>query len=67
MSQGLLTAISCRGSMLWSQFPSIFTNFLRKNWCFSRKPTLWSKCFHNLDFFRVQDTIFSQFVWRKYF
>jgi hypothetical protein len=37
-----------QGSMLWSKFSPIFTNFRRKNWLFSQKPMLWSQFLQKL-------------------
>jgi hypothetical protein len=45
------------GSMLWSQFSSIFANF-RQKLAFSQKPMLWSQFLHNLALLWVKNANF---------
>jgi hypothetical protein len=50
------------GSVLWSQFPAIFSNFRQTNWRFFQKPMLRSKFFHtNLALFWVKNA--NLFCW----
>jgi hypothetical protein len=53
------------GSMLWSQFSSIFGNFCRKQCRVSQKTMLWSNFCITASFWVKKRQFFAKF-WRKY-
>jgi hypothetical protein len=42
LTKKIVSSLARPGSMLWSQFSTIFVNYRKKNWRFSQKPISWS-------------------------